>query len=43
MCDRDNYVNDDIDRKLLPAKEDFIIFNKSTQRPRNKYRERQNM
>lgn len=43
MCYRDNYVNEDIDIKLLPAKEDFMMFNKSTKRPKNKCRERQNL
>ena len=42
MCDRDNYVNEDIDRKLLPAKEDFKMLTKSMQRPKNKFTERQN-
>jgi len=43
MCDRDNYVNEDIDRKLLPAKEDFMMLTKSTHRPKNKCRESQKL
>jgi hypothetical protein len=43
MCDRNNYVNEDTDRKLLPAKDDFMMLNKSTKRPKNKCRERQNL
>lgn len=43
MCDRDNYVNEDIDKKLLPAKEDFMMLTKSTQRPNYKSRERQKL
>ena len=43
MCGRDNYVNEDTDRKLLLAKEDFMMLKKSTQRPKNKCRERQNL
>jgi hypothetical protein len=43
ICDRDNYGNEDIDRKLLSAKEDFMMLTNSTHRPKNKCRERQNL